>query len=100
MTDGRIGIDAKIAEIGIQPHRSGIMSCVVMMFGVVVAWIALAAATSSSVEFRKRSAENGFDVNSPIGFSQVTFELPVNADPAKIWFGEGCWRCKPWNRDK
>jgi Tfp pilus assembly protein PilX len=69
MTDERIGIDAKIAEIGIQQHRSGIMLCIVMMFGVVVAWIVLAAATSSSVEFRKRSTEKGFDVNSPIRFS-------------------------------
>jgi hypothetical protein len=59
----------------------------VMMFGIVVAWIALAAATSSSVEIGKWSTEKGFDVNSPIGFSQVTFELPLNADPAKPWFG-------------
>jgi hypothetical protein len=100
MIDERIGIDAKIAEIGIQQHRSGIMSCAVMMFGVAVAWIALAAATSGSVEFREWSTENWFDVNSPIGFSQVTFELSLNADPAKIWFREACWGRKPCNRDR
>jgi hypothetical protein len=76
MTEERIGIDAKFAEIAIQQHRSDIASWIVTTSDVVITSIALAAATSNSVEFMRWSIEKGFEVNSPIGFSQVNFELP------------------------
>jgi hypothetical protein len=82
MTEERIGIDSKFAEIAIQQHRSDIALWIATTSEVVVAWIALAAATSNSLVFMRWSIENGFDVNSAIGFSQVHLAFPL----------EFCWQ--------